>query len=110
MQWTDPAVIAAIIQSVGTLLAAIMAAFIAALLGKKFADRRRLELKLAIAQQDIAYLLKVEENHCNRNLEAGEPSSFKLRMRKAASDQGYAWSGKFTPGRARSFLQHSQLE
>ncbi len=96
--WSDPAVQSAVIQSVGTMVAAVIAAVIAAIVGKQFADRKRLREKLLLAEGDIAFLLAVEEEHCNLHKQTQKESN-KRRMRRAAFDKGHVWSGKFTPGR-----------
>lgn len=96
----DPAVQAALIQSLGAMLAAAIAALAASIVGRQFADRRRLQEKLFLAQGDIAYLLAVESAHCDLHKQATGESN-KLRMRRVAFDQGLIWSGKFTPGRIR---------
>lgn len=97
--WTDPAVQAAAIQAIGGVLAAVIAAICAVVVGKKFADRKYLQERLIIAQSDVAFLLAVEEAHCKQNTERGT-SSLKLKVRQSVRDQGYTWSGKFTPSRA----------
>lgn len=103
MNWTDPAVQSALIQAAGTLLAAIVAAICAAVIGKQFADRKNLQNKLRLAQHDLIFMLAVEQAHCQRNMDAGD-ESYKLRMRQVAYDRGLTWSGKFTPGRTRANL------
>lgn len=98
--WSDPAVQSAVIQSAGTVAAAIIAAVIAAFVGKQFSDRKRLQEKLMLAEGDIAFLLAVEEEHCNLHKQTQKESN-KRRMRRAAFEKGLVWSGKFTPGRIR---------
>lgn len=98
--WSDPAVQSAVIQSAGTVTAAIIAAVIAAFVGRQFSDRKRLQEKLLLAQGDIAFLLAVEDEHCNLHKQNVKESN-KRRMRRAAFEKGLVWSGKFTPGRIR---------
>lgn len=95
INWADPAIVSSAIQAGG----AIVVAIIAGLIGRQLANRKKLQEKLVLAVQDIAFLLEVEEAHTKRNMEAGGVS-FKLRMREIARKQGYTWSGKFTPSRA----------
>lgn len=98
--WTDPAVQAALIESVGNLLTAIIATTCAALIGQQISDRRRLKERLSLAQNDIAFLLAVEEEHCNLHKEA-KGQTLKQTVRKSATERGITWSGKFTPGRVK---------
>lgn len=97
----DPAVQSAFIQAVGAVLAALIAAVCATIIGRQIANRRKLQASLQDAVADIQFLLAVETAHCDLHKEVSE-ESFKQRIRQVARDQGYEWSGKFTPGRARS--------
>lgn len=72
-----------------------------ALAGQVVMSRKRLQEKLDIAQTDIAYLLAVEQAHCEKHRELNR-ASFKTRIRKEVNAQGLAWSGRFTPGRVRA--------
>lgn len=103
MNLSDPAVLSAVIQAAGGIIAATVAAFAAAIIGKQIANRKRLQEKLLLAQQDIVFLLAVEEAHCDLHMKiSGE--SFKRRMRQEAEKRNLSWSGKFTPGRAKDSL------
>ncbi len=102
--WNDPAVQSAIIQSAGTVIATVIASVIAVFIGKKIADREQLQENLNLAISDVRYLLAVEEEHCNLHKENTNESN-KLRVRQFATDRGHQWSGKFTPGRAKSLIQ-----
>lgn len=95
MQWGDPAVQSAIIQA----LSVIIAAIVAGIIGKQFVSRRLLQEKLVLAQQDIAFLLAVEEEHCALH-QKEKGRTLKLSMRDIARQRGHVWSGQFTPGRA----------
>lgn len=97
----DAAVQASLIQSIGVVFAAIVAAICTAVIGKQIANRKRLEEKLQLAQEDIAFLLSIEEWHGNRHIEI-EKRSFKKQARIDVRKSGLSWSGKFTPGRVRS--------
>lgn len=103
MNYSDPAVVAAMIQSGGAIVAAVIAAICAAIIGKQFADRKRLQEELVLAQGDIAFLLGVEAEHCEMH-KAISKQSFKHRVRTKVSERGLNWSGKFTPGRVKSQL------
>ena len=72
-----------------------------ALVGQAILGRKRMQEKLEIAYDDIAYLLKVEALHCERHKELNR-ASFKLRVRQEVNASGMSWSGHFTPGRIRS--------
>ena len=98
--YSDPVVLAALIQSLGSLLSAVIAAICATVFGKIFLNRKRLQAELIVAVEDIAYLLRVEEEHCKiHSIASG--SSCKQTIRELARESGFSWSGKFTPGRAR---------
>ena len=89
----DIDLIAAVIAMVTTLFTALA--------GQAVLGRKRMQEKLDIAYDDIAYLLQVEALHCERHKELNR-TSFKLRVRKEVSATGLVWSGRFTPGRVRS--------
>lgn len=97
--FNDPAVQAAIISSVGSVLAAVIAGICAAVIGHQIAGRRRLQENLHLAVRDIKYLLEVEKLHCQMQV-VHEGSSLKNTIRKRVADSGERWSGKFTPGRS----------
>lgn len=99
--WNDPAIQAAVVQSAGAVIAAAIAAVCAAIVGKQFADRKKLQEMHRLAQEDIAFLLAVEEAHCNMHAERGE-GSYKHRIRRMVRTRGLTWSGRFTPGRVQS--------
>lgn len=102
--WTDPAVQAAAIQTIGTIFATVVAAIFAAMIGKKISDRDKLQEKLDAAIGDIGFLLLVEEQHCEMH-KLTKNRSCKLTVRQSATDQGAVWSGRFTPGRAKAMSQ-----
>lgn len=95
INFTDPGVQAAIIEALGGILAAAIAAIAATVIGKRFLDQQRLENTIHVLQQDVFFLLAVEAEHCQRH---GQ----KLRVRDEVRKKGFAWSGKFTPGRVQS--------
>lgn len=95
IQWGDPMVQSAIIQAFSVVVAAIVAGII----GKQFISRRLLQEKLILAQQDVAFLLQVEEAHCEVH-QQNSGKTLKNRMRDIARQKGLVWSGQFTPGRA----------
>ena len=97
IQWHDPSVQAAIISAAGTLLSAIVAAVCATIVGQKIAGRKKLVDKLERAYGDIDFLLEVEAQHCAMHIDHGLESN-KRRVRTRASEEGYSWSGRNTPG------------
>lgn len=101
MEWTDPAVQAAIVESVGNVLATTIAAISAALIGQQFINRKKLQESLAEAQADIRFLLAVEEEHCEMHRETDQ-QSFKNTVRNIAYNRGLMWSGRHTPGRVKT--------
>lgn len=102
--WSDPVVQSAGITAVGTILATLIAAVCASVIGKRISDREKLQENLDVAISDIAFLLDVENEHCKIHKEKTSQSS-KIRIRQIAIDHGLIWSGKFTPGRAKSYSE-----
>lgn len=96
--WTDPQVQAAIIGMIGSVSGTVIAAVVATMIGRRFYDQKKLQHELSVAQQDIAFLLAVEEVHGELHQEDGG-STKKRVARSRARDRGYSWSGLFTPGR-----------
>ncbi|GMG94733.1 hypothetical protein ACUXAV_004990 [Cupriavidus metallidurans] len=94
----DPAVQAAIISAVGSILTSAIAALCAAIIGRQISGRKRLQDKLLVAQDDIEFLLQVEKAHCVIHKERDQ-SSNKLIVRNAVRDKGFEYSGKFSPGK-----------
>ena len=103
---SDPAVQAAIINTAGTVFATIVATVFATIFGKRILNGEKLKENLDIAINDVAFLLAVEEEHCAIHKENTNQSS-KLRIRQIAVERGLIWSGKFTPGRAKSISKHN---
>ena len=97
----DPGVQSAIIQSAGSILAALIASACAAVIGKQIAGRKKLQSMLQAAVEDIEFLLVVEEEHCSLH-RARDAESNKMRIRQKAQERGVAWSGRFTPGRVKA--------
>ncbi len=92
---------AALISGIFTLLSALIAAIAAGIIGNTIADRQKLQEKLKIAIQDIAFLLEVEESHCEHNKHNNRPSR-KNTVRNEIREAGLYFSGQFTPGRVRA--------
>ncbi len=67
IDWFNPEIQAALISGIFTVLSALIAAVAAAIIGQTIADRRKLKRDLAIAINDIAFLLAVEKLHCEHN-------------------------------------------
>lgn len=100
MDWTAPEIIAAIISSAGTVLAAVLASCAAWMLGRQIGQRERLKMQLCEAQADIEFLLAVETRHCEMHREqSGQSSKMKVRDHVRLA-RGLTWSGRHTPGRA----------
>jgi hypothetical protein len=95
MQWHEPMVQAAMVYAAGYILAAVIAAACAALIGQQFINRRRLTEKLELARQDILFLLEVEREHCAMHKDRDGESN-KIRVRRLVRDKGQGWSGRFT--------------
>lgn len=96
MPLDDPQVVAAFITSMGTIGAALIAAFVA----RKFVKQEQLKAQLALAHPDIEFLLGVEAMHCELHKQSSGDSN-KNRVRDSVRKEGLSRSGKFTPGRLR---------
>lgn len=90
----DPAVQAALISGLSSVLAALFAAIGAVLVGQRFLNQKRMQEKIERLKADLAFLLAVEEQHCK---EHGK----KLIVRDSVRAEGLSWSGRYTPGRDR---------
>jgi hypothetical protein len=104
LNWTDPQVAAALIQTVGGAAAAAFAAIGTLVIGRQVARRKRLEEKLLAAQGDIVFLLEVEAQHCELHKQVCN-ESFKVRVRRTVTEKGHQWTGRFTPSRIRESHQ-----
>lgn len=91
----DAAVQASLISALGTIVATLIGAVCASIIGKQFASRKKLSEKLNIALNDIAFMLIVEEEHCEEH-KSNIDRSNKITMRERARQQGYSWSGKYS--------------
>lgn len=92
----DPQIISSIIIGSSTILATVLGAGTAWLIGRKISRRQKLQDDLDRAVRDIHFLLAVEEAHCARNKADGN-DSFKLRTRNAVRESSDAdFSGRFT--------------
>ncbi len=79
----------------------ILAVLAAKLIGQTIANRKKLQEKLQQAIDDIEFLLEVEKEHCENNKQTlGE--SRKNKVREAVRNNGFKFSGKFTPGKVRN--------
>ena len=94
----DAQIIAAIIQSTGTVIAAVVAAGVAGLIGKRLLQQDKLKSDLEVTKKDIAFLLAVEAKHCAKHKEQ-DGNSYKIKIREDTRQEGFEWSGRFTPSR-----------
>ncbi len=109
LNWGDPQVMAALIQAVGGTAAAAFAGISTVVIGRQVARRKRLEEKLLAAQGDIVFLLEVEAEHCEMHKRLSN-ESFKLRVRRAVTEKGHHWSGRFTLSRIKESQQPKDPE
>ncbi len=98
VQLNDPAVQAALISAIGEIISTTLAAICAAAIGKLIAGRKKLAANLEVAINDIAFLLAIEELHCQEKKNLGLGSR-KIKIRDLARERGQNWSGRFTAGR-----------
>jgi hypothetical protein len=94
-------VLSASIAGICGIVATLIAAVTASLIGKKIANRQKLQEILDIAKSDIDFLLAVERIHCERNKNAtGKTSKNEVRA-EVLKTKMYYWSGRFTSSRLR---------
>ena len=67
--FSDPAVQAALISAVGSVAATTIAAVCAGVIGRRYTNQQKLKEELAVAINDIHFLLAVEEEHCKLHTE-----------------------------------------
>lgn len=96
----DSAVTAAIISSIGTVVASIIAASVAGWFGRRWLNQEKLLAKLSTAQEDIKFLLEVErllleQTRCHHDV------SGKINIREQARKNDFKWSGENTNSRIR---------
>lgn len=101
MNWQDPTLVASIISAASTVFATLLGSISAALIGKRLLNIENLKKERKTAEDDIAFLLFVEEQHC-RNNQKKLGRTYKMPVREAAREAGLTWSGRFTPGRVRA--------
>ncbi len=89
---SDPSVQAAIISSVGSVLAAVIAAGVAAIIGQRFANQKKLQARIEVLQGDLLFLWAVQQEYSRRY---GD----KISVRDVVRAQGYLWSGRFSPAK-----------
>lgn len=97
----EPEVLAAMVLGMFTVFATLIAAISAALIGKRFQNQSQIKSDLRQAISDIEFLLEVERKHCEIHRSVSGDSKAKT-VRKEIKASGLAWSGRFTPGRAKS--------
>ncbi|HDR9174452.1 TPA: hypothetical protein QDB23_001664 [Burkholderia vietnamiensis] len=96
IQFNSPTVQAAIISAGASLVVAVLAAVI----GKQIAWSKRQREQLKTATNDIAFLLAVEQAHCELHKSRSGESN-KRRVRREVEESGLRFSGRFTPGRVQ---------
>lgn len=89
------------IKANGSWLGPAIAALFTWLVSQKVYSTKRLKGDISVAIADIAFLLRVEAEHCQMHIDDGGESN-KIRVRQVVEAQGYTFSGRFTPGRAKS--------
>jgi hypothetical protein len=97
LKFLDPAIVPVLVSGAFGIIGTI----IAGLIGKDIADRKKAHERLRLAEADIAFLLAVEQIHCEMHRGVNN-TTHKLHARKEAAAKGLTWSGKFTPGRLKT--------
>lgn len=95
-----PEILSAFIIGACTVLASVIAAITAAMIGRKFQNQARLKSDLREAIRDIEFLLAVEKQHGELHRQSMGKSMVRT-VRTQVKQAGYSWSQRFTPGRAK---------
>lgn len=107
INWSDAAVQASIISSTGQIVATVIGAVSASMIGRKFLNSKRLHAKLLLALSDLTYMQEVEKLHCEEFSEKvpdARAVAHKLRIRRRAEERGLRLSGRFTPSRIKAMF------
>lgn len=102
INWSDTAIVSALITGTAGVLASTIAAVVGYTVGKRFLNQKAIQDRLQTAIEDIQFLLACEDEHCRDGDRV--VLSTKLGVRNLVREQGLKWSGKFTPGRARAYV------
>ena len=92
-------IVSSLIGAGGAILATLIASLAGALIGKRFADQKKLKADLDRAIKDIHFLLKVEARHCELHAQNGGVKHLRNVRKYVKNEQDESWSGRFTPGR-----------
>jgi hypothetical protein len=94
-------VLAATIAGTCGMIATIIAALTASLIGRKFSNRQKLQENFEKAKSDIEFLLAVERAHCERNKIATGKTLKNVIRAEVLKTTSCRWSGRFTSSRIR---------
>ncbi len=100
--FSNPEVLAASISGGATIIAALLAAIAAAIIGKKIAGREQLKSDLETAKKDIEFLLAVERRHCQLHRERDGRSNRNLARKYVRENERLKWSKLFYPSGRQS--------
>jgi hypothetical protein len=104
----DPLILAAIIEGVSTLAAALIAALVAHYLWRRWLRQQKLQRELDLARRDILFLLEVERQYIELARANHLPGA--LTVRRQAKEQNVDWSGKNTYARIKRYLHLGDSE
>ncbi|MBK5931076.1 hypothetical protein [Halochromatium salexigens] len=99
--FNHPEITAAAIIGGCTIVASVIAALAAAIIGKQFRNQELLKSDLKEALSDIEFLLHVEKEHGEIHRENFGQSKIRV-VRAKVKQAGFFWSQRFTPGRAKN--------
>lgn len=103
---THPEITAAMITAIGSIMAALIISAGAWITGRIVMDRRKLMADYNRARGDIAFLLAVEEAHCQKlKDETGESHRMRIRS-QVKTESGLDWSGQHTAGQRNTWALH----
>lgn len=103
---TNPEITAAMITAAGTIIASLLLALGAWITGRVVLDRRRPLYDYNLARANLAFLMAVEEAHCQKlKEETGESHRMRIRS-QVKTETGLDWSGQHTPGQKNTWAFH----
>lgn len=93
----------------GDIIATLIAALAALLIGRRFDNQAQLKKHLANALNDIEFLMEVEKEHCSWNKTHHDKSYRVLARQNVRKATGLIWVGDHTPSKARRLVRDLDL-
>ena len=104
----DPLILAALIEGASALVAALIAAWAAYYLWRRWLKQQKLQRELELARRDILFLLAVERRYIELARDTQLPGA--LTVRRQVKEQNLDWSGKNTHSQIKRLLHLTASE